>query len=124
METPTLSFLQFCTLALLLLMAGWAKDIEKEGASQPKSSAEDAALARVRVFATGLNYPRGLKLEPDGNLTEAEGGTRSTHLSALDSCVQVSTPVDPYLGSPTGAHLRNQRGGARSTVTDQLPSSQ
>src|SRR3982750_3866924 len=46
----------------------------------------DTTVTTTKVFATGLNNPRGLKFGPDGNLYVAEagiGGTDSTE------CTQV-----------------------------------
>ncbi len=83
----------------------------------------ETIVATTKVFATGLNNPRGLKFGPDGNLYVAEGGLGGTN-STEGQCEQVSAPVGPELGSPTSGRVSkiNQQ-GVRTTVTDQLPSS-
>lgn len=80
--------------------------------------------ATVTVFAMGLNNPRGLKFGPDGNLYVAEGGVGGSN-STVGSCEQVLFPVGPYTGSSTGSRISKiDPNGVRTTVVDNLPSSQ
>ena len=84
---------------------------------------DDTIVATSKVFATGLNNPRGLKFGPDGNLYVAEGGLGGTN-STVGQCEQVSFPVGPVLGSTTSGRVSKiNSAGVRTTVTDQLPSS-
>jgi hypothetical protein len=81
-------------------------------------------LGTVSVFATGLNNPRGLKFGPDGNLYVAEGGVGGLNSSA-GQCDQVVFPVGPYTGSTVSGRISKiDPSGTRTTVTDQLPSTQ
>jgi hypothetical protein len=123
-------------LAAILLSAFLIVSCEKEiknSKSQEELNARVSMLkskpatdvsASVTVFATGLNNPRGLKFGPDGNLYVAEAGTGGT-MSTVGLCEQVVFPVGPYLGSPTGGRISKiDWNGTRTTITDQLPSSQ
>ncbi|WP_210515781.1 ScyD/ScyE family protein [Hymenobacter terricola] len=116
------------TFALGLLLAGCTKDLPNDTIPQPAAGNQDdtnSRQGRVTVFARGLNNPRGLKFGPNGYLYVAEGGVGGTHLSTLDGCQQVPIPVGPYKGSPTGGRISKiNPAGVRTTVTDQLPSSQ
>lgn len=82
------------------------------------------ATATVKVFATGLNNPRGLRFAGDGNLFVAEGGTGGTN-STIGQCDQVPPPVGPYTGSIVGARISKINGnGVRTTYVDNFPSTQ
>ena len=84
----------------------------------------DPPVVKVRVFATGLNNPRGLEFGPDRNLYVAEGGIGGSD-STIGECTQVVPPVGPYTGNTTGGRISKVTfAGIRSTVTDSLPSSQ
>jgi len=87
----------------------------------PVCGSGDSTAATVKVFATGLNNPRGLKFGLDGNLYVAEAGIGGTNLT---HCVQVVPPVGPYTGSDTGSRISKiSPRGVRSTYVDHLPSS-
>jgi hypothetical protein len=84
---------------------------------------DETLVATTKVFASGLNNPRGLKFGPDGNLYVAEGGTGGSNSST--GCEQVVPPVGPYTGSDNGARIsRIDHNGMRTTWVDNLPSSQ
>ena len=90
---------------------------------QDKTDSESTGPC-VKVFATGLKNPRGLKFGPTGRLYVAEGGDGRGNDSTIGQCTQVPFPVGPYHGGPTGGRIsRINWKGERSTVTDQLPSS-
>jgi hypothetical protein len=91
----------------------------------PPSSAQSPS-SNVSVFATGLNNPRGLKFGPDGHLYVAEGGAGGTTLSTTPAqCDQVPMPVGPYTAGPGSSKItRIDHHGNKSTVVDDLPSSQ
>jgi hypothetical protein len=114
-------------LAAALLLASCQKEVSTTSAAGEEVSKSQKAPvpeASVSVYATGLNNPRGLEFGPDGALYVAEGGTGGTN-STEGLCEQVEAPIGPYTGSPTGGRIsRISANGTRTTVTDQLPSSQ
>jgi SMP-30/Gluconolactonase/LRE-like region len=86
---------------------------------------EAAANVHVSVLASGLNNPRGLKFGPDGKLYVAEGGIGGSQLPPNRPRCTVVPPVGPYTGSAVGSRIsRIDADGNRTTVADNLPSSQ
>jgi hypothetical protein len=100
------------------------------GTSSPAALASDGdksgpGIGVPKIFATGFNNPRGIKFGPDGDLYVAEGGTGGPLATTPADCDQVIPPIGPYTGSPVGARIsRVDRRGIRTTVIDNLPSSQ
>ena len=93
------------------------------GPALPSSILAQVPSANVTVFATGLNNPRGLKFGTDGYLYVAEGGAGGT-TSTVGLCEQVPAPVGPYTGGFTSRISKIDAHGNRTTVADNLPSSE
>ena len=106
--------------ALLILLA-------PRGGSSAQVTAHVQAIAytsaNISLFATGLDNPRGLTFGPDGNLYVAEGG-RGGLESTVGLCQQAPPPVGPNTGGMTARISRISPSGRRTTVVDDLPSSQ
>ena len=83
-----------------------------------------AAEGTATVFASQLNNPRGLKFGPDGSLYVAEGGLGGSTTTSVEQCTQVPPVVGPYSGGFTSRISKISPQGTRTTVADNLPSSQ
>lgn len=110
-----------------LLLAACSPDSAPDPAGPASTS--DAALdassghaATVEVFATGLNFPRGITFGPRGELYVAEAGSAGTASTTEAECTQVGAPIGPYHNGPTGRVSRIDRHGNRTTVADGFPS--
>ena len=115
-ESPFMKLESLFLIAIALFFASCVKNHDHP-------CAEDTSVIKVKVFATGLNNPRGLKFGPDGNLYVAEGGVGGTQSST--GCDQVIPPIGPYTGSPTGGRISKINwNGERTTIVDNLPTSQ
>ncbi len=78
--------------------------------------------ASVRVFATGLNFPRNFTFGPHGDIYVAEAGSGGSTATTAEQCAQVIPPIGPYTNGPTGRISRVDRHGNRTTVADGFPS--
>jgi hypothetical protein len=74
------------------------------------------------VYATGLEFPRGLTFGPDGDLYVAEAGHGGTGFTTAAQCEQGFPPPFPYTNGPSSRISRIDRHGARHTVADGFPS--
>ncbi len=110
-----MSILRIITVLLLLV---FAYPIEASPVI-----ASSGSTAKVTVFASGLYNPRGLTFGPDGYLYVAEGGRGGTMTTSVSQCQQVPT-AGPYSGGFTSRISKISPAGVRSTVVDNLPSSQ
>jgi hypothetical protein len=108
--------------AVVLGVAGCDNPAPNEPAA-PELHLSKPPTATVTTFATGLDNPRGLKFGPDGKLYVAEGGAGGT-ASTDGQCTQVVPPIGPYTGGYNARISKIDRWGNRTTVVDNLPSSQ
>jgi hypothetical protein len=116
------------TLPLLLAAALAVSSCESSTAPSPQLTAAPldsrAAAGPITptVFASGLEYPRGLAWGPDGYLYVAEAGTAGTDFTTEAQCPQVLAPAGPYHNGPTGRISRIDRRGNRTTFASGFPS--
>jgi hypothetical protein len=87
------------------------------------TSASAQEPSGFKVYATGLDAPRGLRFGPDGYLYVAEAG-RGGSKSTAGQCPQVPGPVGPYTGGDTGRVSKISASGKVTTVADDFPSTQ
>lgn len=92
--------------------------IPSVGADQSLKASAPGALS---VFATGLQFPRGLAFAPDGALYVAEAGAGGEE-NTIGRCTQVVAPIGPYRNGPTGRISRIDRDGNRTTFATGFPS--
>jgi hypothetical protein len=86
-------------------------------------SAQAQQPSGFKVYATGLEAPRGLRFGADGYLYVAEAGKGGT-TSTVGQCEQVPGPVGPYTGGSTGRVSKISGSGKVTTVASGFPSTQ
>lgn len=81
-----------------------------------------SATASVVHFASGLQFPRGLRFGPDGFLYVAEAGEGPVSDAPPAQCELAGPVVQPYRASPTGGRISIiDPSGNRATLTDNFP---
>jgi hypothetical protein len=107
---PVINIMRGLTAAVLLAGA-------TAGAAAPLTPAD------AKVYATGLEGPRGIRFGADGFLYVAEAGLGGSH-STGKACQQVPTPVGPYTGGMTARISKVSTSGKVTTVASGFPSAQ
>ncbi|HEY8831789.1 MAG TPA: ScyD/ScyE family protein [Gemmatimonadaceae bacterium] len=121
-----MSLRQLAALSLVISSAACESGTGPEkvsAASVTEASAarSDAVLSGVSIFATGLQFPRGLTFAPNGDLYVAEAGAGGSE-NTIGQCAQVIAPIGPYRNGPTGRISRIDRRGNRTTFASGFPS--
>ena len=112
-------------LGAAFLLAACSPDDPTDALATDAQAAIQASVGQpptVEVFATGLQFPRGLAFGPRGELYVAEAGSAGTTSTTEAQCAQVGAPIGPYRNGPTGRVSRLDRHGNRTTVADGFPS--
>jgi hypothetical protein len=120
MNTTRRGWLQLSTMCAGLLAASFGL----AGSAAAQAAKPFRAVANVVQFASGLQYPRGLKFGPDGHLYVAEAGEGATTTgdNPPPCDAKAGFVVYPYKAAPTGGRIsRIDRWGHRTTVTDSFP---
>lgn len=120
MKTPVQRMVRVCAIVAL---TGLTVMAPMRLASSAKAQGPPALPANETVFASGLSNPRGLTFGPDGSLYVAEGGPPTNTMSTIGQCTQVPA-AGPYTGGFTSRISKISPTGVRTTVADNLPSSQ
>ena len=81
-----------------------------------------AGSVTMSVFATGLQYPRGIAFGPDGDLYVGEAGAGGPATTTPAECAQVVAPVGPYANGPSARISRIDHNGTRHTFATGFPS--
>ena len=89
--------------------------------THPFASRSTNGATTVSIFATGLEFPRGLTFAPNGDLYVAEAGAGGT-ANTIGQCTQVIAPIGPYRNGPTARISRIDRRGNRTTFATGFPS--
>jgi glucose/arabinose dehydrogenase len=76
----------------------------------------------VTVYYDGLEYPRGLKFDADGNLYVAEAGNSGDQEIKADTCPDFESPFMPYFMGNSSRVSRITSDGKRTTAIDKIPS--
>lgn len=76
----------------------------------------------ITVFYEGLDYPRGLKFDADGNLYVAEAGNSGDQEISADTCPDFESAFMPYFMGNSSRISRITPDGERTTVIDGIPS--
>ena len=84
--------------------------------------ASAAVTTTMSVYATGLQYPRGMTFGPGGILYVAEAGSAGNVSTTAQQCTQVVPPIGPYTSGPTGRISRIDKDGSRTTLAQGFPS--